>query len=313
MILIIGGSGFIGRAVVEALRQRDVPVTALPAPRVSTKIRSVDELLESARVHPTRDHLVDAFEGIDCIVNCAGVADARSSGSNTLFGANALLPTIVSLAAGTAGVSRLVHVSSAGVQGRIEPLDETAAISPISAYTASKALAERALSGREGVVIFRPTSVHGAGRQVTQRLIRFARTPAASVAGAGSNMTPQVLVQNVADAIATVCLAPAPPAIVTQPAEGLTVRDVLVLLGDREPVHLPNSLARLLIRFGLRLGQLSPRTVPNTRRLEMLWFGQSQSSTWLEAQGWRPPLGREAWIELARGHGVTYDERLENG
>ena len=44
-------------------------------------------------------------------------------------------------------VPRLIHVSSAAVQERMDPLDETATLRPFSPYSSSKAAGELVLSG----------------------------------------------------------------------------------------------------------------------------------------------------------------------
>lgn len=314
MITVIGGSGFIGRAVLDALAERGVEASAVAAPRVTTAAREPGVISEAARTHQATAQLATMLQGSDCVINCAGVAEAGNGASDELYGANALLPVIVAEAARTAEVARFVQVSSAGVQGRRTVLDESAEVAPLSPYTASKAAAEAALAGRPGISIFRPTSVHGAGRPITERLIGFAATAAASVAGRGTRVTPQVLVQNVAEAIATISLIPDPPPIAMQPSEGLSVRDVLWLLGGREPRQVPTPIARALVSLGFVLGRFNSHIVAQARRLEMLWFGQEQAPTWLESHGWQAPLGRDAWNELARSHRVAaHKERLGNG
>ena len=87
--------------------------------------------------------------------------------------------------------------------------------------------------------------------------MRVMSSPAASVAGAGDGPTPQVLVQNVGDAIAFVSLsAEPPPAVVLQPSEQITVAGLVRLLGRREPKHVPSRPAALVVALAGRLGRV---------------------------------------------------------
>lgn len=296
---VLGASGFVGRAVVEALRARGSEVVALAAPRLTSEARDVAGLrtdLARPDVREAVDRLRDALAGCTATVNAAGVAAATGGLTPDLVGANALLPTVVAQArpAGT----RLVHVSTAAVQGSREVLDETAERDPFSPYSTSKALAEEALADDAGAVVFRPTSVHGADRPVTRALARVLSSPLASVAGRGDGPTPQALVANVADAIAFVTLLDElPPGIVLHPWEGLTVAELVRRLGGREPRHVPEALASAAVRAGAGLGRLSPRVAGEARRLEMMWFGQHQVDGWLRSR-WDAPVGIDAWEGL---------------
>ncbi len=190
-------------------------------------------------------------------------------------------------------------MSTAAVQGRRPVLDESHECAPFSPYSASKAMGEQALEGDPDVVVFRPTSVHGAGRDTTRTLVRVMSSPAASVAGSGDGPTPQVLVQNVGDAIAFVSLsAEAPPAVVLQPSEQITVAGLVRLLGRREPKHVPARPAALVVGAASRLGRVAGPVAGASRRLEMMWFGQQQVPGWLDAR-WSAPVGHSGWKELA--------------
>jgi len=254
--------------------------------------------LETDAVGTALGALREAVQECDAVVNAAGVARAASGWDAAMVGANALLP-LVAAHARPAG-ARLVHVSSVAVQGRARVLDESLHYAPFSPYSASKALGEQALLGCPDVVVFRPTSVQGPGRDVTRTLARVLSSPVASVAGPGTAATPQVLVANVADAVAFVTLTPErPPRVVLQPAEGLTVAELVRLVGKREPRHVPTPLARLVVASGAVLGRWSGPVAGASRRLEMMWFGQDQAASWLDGR-WSAPVGREGWRELTR-------------
>jgi nucleoside-diphosphate-sugar epimerase len=298
---VLGSTGFVGSAVVEALGRRGVVVIPVTAPRLSSAARDLGRLRADLTDPVVAREVVKLRRDLaDCsvVVNAAGLATATSGGHAELMGADALLPAVVAMA--TSGHARLVHVSSAAVQGRRDVLDESTETQPFSPYSVAKAWGEALVRERTGdTVCFRPTSVHGPERAVTRTLARALRSPAASVAGAGERPTPQVLVTNVADAISYVATtSEEPPAVVLQPWEGLTTAGLVRLLGGREPKHIPETIARPVVASGYRVARWSGGAAGVARRLDMMWFGQRQEPGWLDAH-WRPPYGPEAWKELA--------------
>jgi UDP-glucose 4-epimerase len=300
---VLGAGGFVGTAVKRALQQAGNGVTSIAAPRITRSWGagpgrgkgmgfSVDAIAA----------MEESLRGCAAVVNCAGIAMPGADASPLLYGTNALLPVVAREACSRAGVSRFIHVSSAAVQGDCEILDETEDVTPLTPYARSKAAGERLLlrGNREGVTIFRATSVHGSSRIITARLARLARSPLSSVAGSGEWASPQVLVQNVGSAIAHLAVCSnAPPAIVLQPSEGQTAESVLRVLGlGREPHHLPEHLAHAVLAAAA-LATFNPRLSAARRRLHMLWFGQRQTVGWLSSQGFAPPAGADAWSRLA--------------
>ncbi len=301
-VALVGASGFIGRHVLDELRSRGILVHEVRAPHWRSTSRTANDLRREADALDLAA-LTDSLRSSDVVINAAGAATATGSDADALVGANALLP--VALARATHEQARLVHISSAAVQGRAEVLDESRRYAPFSPYSLSKVLGESVLEVRPGTTCFRPTSVHGLDRPVTQRLHRVLSSRAGSVAGRGELPTPQALVQNVAAAIVEVALeSQTPPDVVLQPAEGITCRDLVVLLGGHEPVHVPVPIARAVVGTGFLVGRGSGRVSATARRVEMMWFGQRQAASWLSGQGWTPPLGRAGWADLGRQLGA---------
>lgn len=297
-VAVLGASGFVGTAVSSALRARGIDVVEVPAPRLRTSARNLVGLraqIRTPRVQAEIARLSQVLGGCGAVINAAGLADATGSGDD-LFGADALLPGVV--AAAVPQQARLVHVSSAAVQGR-RTLDESGTVAPFSSYSTAKMWGERlVLNCRPEAVCFRPTSVQGPDRGVTASLVRLASSPVASVAGGGDRPTPQVLVENVGDAIAFVATAlERPPAFVLQPEEGMTVAGLMRVLGAHEPRHVPEPVARLMVDAASRAGRRQDHVAGIARRLEMLWFGQPQVAGWLRGR-WEPPKGRREWGEL---------------
>ena len=287
LAIILGGSGFIGRAVADSLLRFDFETLALPAPRLSWDAPSLG--FDQKRMEGIVEEwdLARRLESADVVVNAAGFPGSGLR-AGALFGANSLLPFALATACETVGVRRFIHISSSAVQGR-RALDESASFSPTSRYAASKCLAERLLlqgswSNTE-VVIYRPTSVHGPGRAVTQRVRGLASSKFSVCADPGSDPTPQINIGNVGAACAYLS-SPivSPPPIVLHPWEGWTTRTFLLSLSGCEPLMVPRSLASVGSRVGSFASRPSSSLSFQARRLEMLLLGQRQSPGWMDDQ-----------------------------
>jgi len=299
-VAIFGASGFVGTSAAQALEARGAQVTRLAAPRlmplphaeVADFVRASSKLREEVQV---------SMGGATVIVNAAGIPDASSNDEPLLMAANAACAALLSSAARDCGVQRFVHVSSAVVQGDIDTLDETPRVHPFSAYSRSKVLGEALVAefGPSGSVVYRPPSVHGADRRVTQMIHKLATSSLSATVAPGDAPSPQALIQNVADAVAYLALCPAPPPpVVIHPWEGITTSGLLRLLGRRDPRLLHPALARVIRRTLKSASHGLPRLEANRRRMELLWFGQPQASSWLSRAGWTPPVGLEGWDQL---------------
>ena len=294
--VVLGASGFVGSALVAALRAAGETVHPLPAPRLASRHRDASDLVGEARTHPAVPALAAALAGADVVVLAAGSATPDAPEDGVLVGANALLPGVVALACQTARVPRMVHLSSAAVQGRAAVLDESGRTQPFSPYSRSKALGEEVLDQlrptcRTDLVVVRATSVQGAGRPTTANLQRVARSRLASVAGAGTRPSPVSSVGGLAAFVHHVGRHPAPvPPVVLQPWAGLTAGEVLRLAGGREPQHLPAAVCRVLVALGYRLSPLvRGRLDGPVRRVEAMWFGQEVDDAWARQRGLRTP------------------------
>lgn len=299
-VAVFGASGFVGRMTVEALEARGAKVIRLPAPRL--KPIPAGDVPDFVRASGELRHQLQASLGeATTVVNAAGIPDASSNDEPRLMAANAACAAILASATRDHGIQRFVHVSSAVVQGDVDTLDETTQVHPFSAYSRSKALGERLVAelGPSECIVYRPPSVHGADRRVTRMIHKLATTPLSTTVAPGDAPSPQALIQNVADAVAYLALCPtAPPAVVIHPWEGITTSGLLRLLGGRNPRLLHPALARVVRRMLKRASRTLPSLEANRRRMELLWFGQRQASSWLSRAGWTPPVGLEGWDQL---------------
>ncbi|MEO8261266.1 MAG: NAD-dependent epimerase/dehydratase family protein [Pseudolysinimonas sp.] len=283
---VVGAAGFVGGAMVTELRSRGAVVVELSAPRLDFDPgeSQTDAYLRIAE-SPEVEQFAHQLKNVDVIVNAAGVADAGARGDRSLFGANAFLPLWLARAADRAGVGRMIHISSAAVQGRIPVLDESTASAAFSPYSRSKARGEALLLEsrftKTEVVIVRATSVQGPDRPTTIRLRRMARSRLASVAAPGDRPT----VVSSIDALTAFIVSvgshrQSVPPIVLQPWEGMTTADVLSAAGGRRPLILPALLCRLVIGAGYVVAMVVPGLAGAVRRVELMWFGQAEDAAW---------------------------------
>ena len=304
---VIGGTGFVGKSIVRGLERRGWNVRVINAPRLHfSEMTSESALPHDAFISETRS-LSQQLQGCEAVINAAGDPNASSSDLNSLMGPNAALPVVIKRAAEIAQVERFVHVSSSVVQGDCAILDSSYTFRSFSPYSHSKICAEKWLleepKSITDLTIYRPPSVHAAGRGVTEKIRSLASSPISSVAGFGTGPTPQALLENVGDAVAFLVTSPdAAPSIVHHPWEGLTSAELLRLLGNKEPRHIPRWVARSLIAITKIAEGPLPFLAPNRRRLELLWFGQGVATSWFDLVGWVPPLNRKKWAELGKSN-----------
>lgn len=308
-VIVVGASGFVGGQVVAALEARGIEALPAKAPRLTEMtVAESQRMLRDPELDPA---LLDVWRGASALVNAAGNPDASARDARALISANGALPGLLGRYARALEIKRYVHVSSAVVQGRRPVLDETDEFDAFSSYARSKVLGEQ-LARQHGpaqTVCYRPPSVHHESRRVTRMIAKIASSPAATVASPGDQPTPQALAANVGAAIAELATCPvAPPPVVIHPWEQLTCASLLESLGDRTPRRVPRLIARALVRVLEIASAPLPAIAANARRVEMIWFGQGQATSWLTEQGWTPPVGLAGWRELReRVHEISED------
>ena len=158
ILAITGGTGFVGRRLIELAVERGHQVRALA--RKPQEPREGVEWVEGSLEQ--RDALELLVTGSDAVIHVAGVIHALDAAG---FEKGNVAGTLSMLAAATAsGTQRFIHVSSLAAR---EP--------KLSNYGASKACAEE-LVERSGLdwMIVRPPAVYGPGDKETLELFRMA-------------------------------------------------------------------------------------------------------------------------------------------
>ncbi len=192
-ILVLGGSGFVGRQVCEQLARLGWHIT-VPTRRTvnAAKVQSLPGLtVIEASVHSEAD-LARLMPGHDAVVNLVAVLH----GSETRFEqVHVELPAKIVRAMQHAGVQRLVHVSALGAD-----------LQGPSMYQRSKARGEAVLrSANLQLTVLRPSVIFGAEDKFLNLFADLQGiAPVMPLAGSGTRFQP-VWVGDVARAVVT-CL-----------------------------------------------------------------------------------------------------------
>jgi dihydroflavonol-4-reductase len=186
-VALTGGTGFVGSHLAEALHARGDAVTCLVrtaaagAPLEALGGRAVVGTLEDDRA------LATLVGGAEIVYHAAGLVALSSA--DALFRVNRDGTARVAAAAGSAGVRRLLYVSSLAVTGPTvpgRPLDEAGTPRPVTSYGRSKQAGEDAVrtSGATFTIV-RPPIVYGPRDRQILRLFRMARRGWAPLVGHG--------------------------------------------------------------------------------------------------------------------------------
>lgn len=250
LVTMIGGGGFVGRYVAQALFKTGVRVRiAQRDPRAAYFLKPLGALGQTQIVaaNVTRaDSIAQAVEGADVVINLVGVL-AGDFQRYHVDGART-----VAEAAARAGASALIHVSAIGAD----------AASP-SAYGRSKGLGEAAVRGAfPAATIVRPSIVFGREDAFINRFAgMIAKAPVVPVLRAGTRFQP-VFAADVADAIAAIVDRPGSAAGKTYELGGpdvMTMGEIIRWIAatiGRTPsiVELPDAAGALIARAGFLPG-----------------------------------------------------------
>ena len=192
-VLVLGGTGFIGRHVCEKLHRQGWRVT-VPTRRAS-HAAAVQHLprvtVLEANVHDP-GQLLSLLDGHDAVVNLVAILHGSEEDFERV---HVELPLSLAEASAADGIRRVVHVSALGVS-----LDGP------SRYQRSKARGEEVLRGAGlDLTVLRPSVVFGEGDRFLNLFARLqAVLPVVPLAGANARFQP-VWVEDVAQAVVT-CL-----------------------------------------------------------------------------------------------------------
>jgi nucleoside-diphosphate-sugar epimerase len=210
-VLVIGGTGFIGNAVVRELASTDsCNVVATSRNNRAVQNTSSRDLRWIPCDVMDQSSVVAATVGVDCVVNC--YRDDANEAESAKAIANVLRACEIN------NVKKLVYLSSATVYGAATGnVDEwTPPLSPINWYGRAKSQAERACHAKVSpsfhVAILRPTLVYGpAGEEWFLRFMRSIKAGALGNLGEnGEGIANLIYVVDLARMCSKLALSPIP-------------------------------------------------------------------------------------------------------
>jgi nucleoside-diphosphate-sugar epimerase len=263
VILITGGTGFIGRALIQALAPRGQRMAVLTRDPARLSIRTGQIAVRQGDVLDPRS-LVAALEGITTIIHLAAALPDSGLPPSTAWRINVEGSTNLARAAAQHDIAQFVHGSSAGVYGdgfTTEPRRESSPLAPRTWYEQSKAEAERAIAGElsgssVAWTVLRSTGVHGPGRLASARFYRRIRRRPVWVHGPATVIVHPTSVHDVVAAIGlTIGRTDLGGEVINIAGpRALTYPDLIALVASRMGVRVsqfqvPGRLARILARL----------------------------------------------------------------
>ena len=270
-VAITGGTGFVGRFVVEHLLRRDHEVCALvrdPSRGGWLRDRGVQTVDGDLEDQPALRRLV---EGADAVIHLVGII--LEIGRQTYERVHVTGTRHMVATARAAGVPRFVHMSALGARPSADA----------TAYHRTKAAAE--VEVREGIashVILRPAIIAAPGNEALTTMLTMLRlSPLVPVIGNGLYQLQPVAADDAADAFVTAVEDRGITGTydIAGP-EALTYHQVLDALEDalgvrRRRVAVPVTAVRFAAQAGMVLPNLNPIT-PD--QLQMLLEGSVTTS-----------------------------------
>jgi uncharacterized protein YbjT (DUF2867 family) len=243
-ILILGGTGFVGRHLCEKLAAGDYRTTVLTRRRVNAKhlqmLPMVDVIEGSAHEAATLTPLLAEH---DAVVNLIAILHGDQAAFDA---AHVQLPDTLVKACDAAGQRRIVHVSSLGADSNAP-----------SMYQRSKARGEAVLFGATlDISVLRPSVIFGAEDKFLNTFASLQKLlPVIPLAGSTAKFQP-VWVEDVATALVK-CIQDTSTIGQTFEACGpgvFTLKQLVQLAGqysghEKPVIGLPDSLARLQARL----------------------------------------------------------------
>lgn len=315
-VLVTGGAGYFGSALVDTLRARGHAVRILDLSEDPGTNPGVEYIRGDIR---DRDAVARACRDVGVVHHC--VAQVPLARDRDLFvtvnrdGTRVLLDE-----ARRAGVRKVVHVSSSAIFGvpRRNPVTAETRPDPQEAYGRAKLEAEEACASaiRQGldVTIVRPRTILGHGRLgIFQILFEWARTGRnLPVIGRGENRYQFVHAADLVDACLRAAERPGPATFNIGAERFGTMREALEGLarhagsGSRV-VSLPGALtvAAMRLTSALHLSPLAP--------YHWLMYGESMYfdvAPAREALGWTPRYGNDEMLAESYDWYVAHREEI---
>ena len=201
-VAVVGGFGFVGSHVVDALRERKyacirIVDRAIPSPPPGDCECRAADVADVASC-------IEALKGCDCVIHAAGLVDTRNH-KQRLMEVNAIGTSHIVLACEKVGVSRLIYVSSASARSDGIWNDDDSALfgeGLASPYGASKRAGELCVQRANNppllcTVSVRPQTVFGPGDKLWTESVLLGDSAPPRIGSDSKVMTP-IYVKNLA-------------------------------------------------------------------------------------------------------------------
>ncbi len=225
-VLVIGGAGYIGSALLPKLLEKGYHVRLLDL--FLYGMDSIAEYVAHPRLEIVRadfrqvDKVVECMQGMDAVIHLGGIVGdpACALDENLTIEVNLVATRTIAEIAKGFGISRFVFASTCSVYGASdEDLDERSVLNPLSLYARSKIASERVLlnlsSPTFSPVILRFGTIYGLSGRIRFDLVVNLLTAKAITEGkitiyGGDQWRPFVHVDDAAAAVVRVLEAPLP-------------------------------------------------------------------------------------------------------
>jgi NADH dehydrogenase len=247
-VFVTGATGFVGRAVVQALRaEGHIPrcLVRRGSERELKGLGGIERVEGDVRI---RRGLAADIAGCDAVIHLVGIIREQPAHASTFEGVHVQATANVVEAASTAGVRRFLHMSALGTRPGAR-----------SRYHQTKWAAEEAV-GASGLdwTIFRPAVIYGRGDGFVSMLARMVqRLPVTPVIGSGRQRLQPVPVEHVAQAFTRALGLPTTRKQTYEiaGADVVTLLELLDIIGAAlgrrrvRTIHVPMAVMRPLTRI----------------------------------------------------------------
>jgi uncharacterized protein YbjT (DUF2867 family) len=251
-VFVTGGTGFVGRAVIQRLRSAGHAVRCLVRRGSERNLHGLEAIERVEGDVLVRRGLDEDMAGCDTVIHLVGIIREHGALGQSFEGVHVRGTRNLLDAAGAAGVRRFLHMSALGTRPEAR-----------SRYHQTKWAAEEAVRASAlAWTIFRPSVIYGRGDEFVSMLAKMAgRLPVVPVVGDGGQLLQPVALEHVAEGFVR---ALALPATVKQTFEVagpdavtmLTLLDLIARILDKRPpfkLHIPIGLMMPLARVLHRL------------------------------------------------------------
>ncbi len=266
MILVTGGTGFVGHHLVWKLSDLGYPVRVLVR-NVSEAQDVLPESVELVKGDITdRSSLLKPCTGVNSIINLVSIIREQEDVTFERVNVQGTLNTVI--AAEQSGVKRFIHLSALGAQNNT-----------YYRYSYSKWLGEEAIR-QSGLnwTIMRPSLIYGTGFNFFDRLLQSVKMfppPFVPVPGKGTTLFQPIAVQDVVKCLVTALKAPAMSGQIFEVGgpEHLSYNQMLdallqIIQIKRIKLKMPLSLMNMTVTLMTKLLKDPPVTLEELKQMD---------------------------------------------